>query len=530
MRAFNEIFVLDLHGNLMKKESPPDGGKDVNVFDIQQGVAVSMFVKRRDSSDGKSLAVVNHCDLWGEREEKYRILLGRDHASMSWLRVDRAPPFYLFKPFDSSEVGDYNQWPTIADVMPVSVTGVVTARDGFVVDFDSDPLIRRIQTFMDTRLSDSDVQGLLGLKENYAWRVKIARKQLVQAVRRRPLEEFIKPYLYRPFDERLIFWDPSVVWRPRLETMPHMFAGKNCGLIYMRQVALGDAYSHFGVSRVPVDNRAFYSNKGIMSFAPLYLYPDVGRGNRLKSERRTGKCGRYSNLDIDFVHALEQFTGLKYSGDGRGDLDRDFGPEDVLAYIYSVFHSPEYRQRYEQMLKLDFPRVPLPGNRESFASLVCLGHELLAIHLLESPRLGKFITSYKGPKNPTVEEAAWCDGTVWLDGEKANAGEGHHALKPGTIGFSGVPKDVWDFHMGGYQACHKWLKDRKGRKLSAADIAHYQSIVVAIRETLRIMGEIDQAIDVHGGWLKAFQTGNVEDGESSSRRTKSKVMQSSLNT
>ncbi len=176
-----------------------------------------------------------------------------------------------------------------------------------------------------------------------------------------------------------------------------------------------------------------------------------------------------------------------------------------------MFHSPCYRERYEAQLKLDFPRVPLPGSVDLFQRLADAGHHLLALHLLESPKLGKPITTYTGPKNPEVGRVGWSNGTVWLDAGKTNAHQGHRATKPGTICLRGVPEEVWDFHIGGYQVCHKWLKDRKGRTLSDEDVAHYQKIVVALYRTNRIMAKIDEVIEAHGGWPDAFHTGSEAD-------------------
>ena len=150
--------------------------------------------------------------------------------------------------------------------------------------------------------------------------------------------------------------------------------------------------------------------------------------------------------------------------------------------------------------------MPLPGSGDLFRQLAEAGHDLLALHLLESPKLGKPITTYAGHRNPEVSRVGWSDGTVWLDAGKINARDGQRATKPGTIGFKGVPEEVWDFQIGGYQVCHKWLKDRKGRTLSDEDIDHYQKIVVALSETIHIMAEIDEVIEAHGGWPDAFQT------------------------
>ena len=189
-------------------------------------------------------------------------------------------------------------------------------------------------------------------------------------------------------------------------------------------------------------------------------------------------------------------------------------PEELVGYIYAILHSPEYRRRYAGALRIEFPRIPT-GCAWSLADELCrLGWELVALHLIESPKVHGFITTYAGPRNPEVGRVGWSDGTVWLDAGKTSAREGHRATKPGTIGFHGVPDAVWDFHVGGYQVCHKWLKDRKGRALSDEDIAHYQKIVVAQNETIRLMAEIDQVIEAHGGWPGAFRTGAHADAAS----------------
>ena len=167
-------------------------------------------------------------------------------------------------------------------------------------------------------------------------------------------------------------------------------------------------------------------------------------------------------------------------------------PEDIFHYAYAVFHSPAYRRRYSEFLKVDFPRLPLPGNLELFRALAHLGGDLTALHLLESPKLAKPIAEFIGGRNPEVEKVSWARNTVWID-------------KAQTTGFRGVREDVWDFHIGGYQVCEKWLKDRKGRTLSKDDIAHYQKIVVALSETIRLMKQIDEVIEQHGGWPGAFQ-------------------------
>jgi len=167
-------------------------------------------------------------------------------------------------------------------------------------------------------------------------------------------------------------------------------------------------------------------------------------------------------------------------------------PEDIIYYIYALLYSNSYRNRYAGFLKIDFPRLPLTNSLELFKALSKLGGELVALHLMESPKLDNHITRFVGNAAPVVEKVSYSSETVWIGKAKSQ-------------GIQGVPENVWNFHIGGYQVCEKWLKDRKGRTLSADDINHYHRIVVALKETIRLMTDIDVVIDAHGGWPGAFR-------------------------
>ena len=510
MQSFRRIRVLDLHGNLKKKEAPPEGGRDVNVFDIQQGVAIGLFTKASAAS-----RCVCHADLWGEREQKYRWLWEHGSVDTEWVQLEPGPPFHLFEPFDDAGTGAYYGWTAINEVMAVNVTGIVTARDDFVIDLDRGALRSRIADLRSKSLSDDAIREKYfvgrGSKkypagDSRGWKLPAARRKIRED---RQWDERYVPVLYRPFDIREMYYVPWMVDWPRTEAMPHLLAGENVALIACRQQARGDDEwaQVFATSRIAESCAISNITREINYLLPLYLYPGVGKADgSLFSRWANGKDGRTPNLASGFVERIAAATELRFVSDGRGDLRETLGPEDVLAWIYAVFHSPGYRARYEAQLKLDFPRVPVPGSAALFRRLAATGHELLVLQVLESLELDEFITTCTGPRNPEVGRVGWSDGTVWLDASKTSAGEGHRATEPGTIGFHGVSEEVWDFHIGGYQVCHKWLKDRKGRTLSDEDIAHYQKIVVALSETIRIMAEIDEVVEAHGGWPDAFET------------------------
>ena len=506
IQSFHRIRVLDLHGNFKKKEAPPAGCRDVNVFDIQQGVAIGFFAKAPADRS------VCHTDLWGEREQKYHWLWEHGSADTEWVQLEPGPPFHLFEPLDDVGTGPYYGWPKINEVMAVNVTGIVTARDNFVIDLDRETLRGRITDLRSKSLSDDAIRKKYfvgkGSKkyppgDSRGWKLPAARRKIREDDH---WDERYTPVLYRPFDVREMYYVPWMVDWPRTEAMPHMLAGENLSMGLTRTVEVGAGFSHIFASRAMMQHHTV-SLKEVNYQIPLYLYPGIGKTDgSLFSRWPEGKGGRTPNLEAGFVEQIEVATELRFVSDGGGDLRETFGPEDVFAYIYALFHSPDYRGRYDAQLKLDFPRVPLPGSVDLFRRLAEPGHDLLALDLFESPKLGEFITTYTGPKNPEVGRVGWSDGTVWLDAGKTDAREGHRATKSGTIRFQDVPEDVWDFHIGGYQVCHKWLKDRRGRRLSDEDIVHYQKIVVALNETIRIMAEIDEVIESHGGWPDAFVT------------------------
>jgi hypothetical protein len=230
-------------------------------------------------------------------------------------------------------------------------------------------------------------------------------------------------------------------------------------------------------------------NQSVDTFFPLHLSAEKEECQGLFDY--DGKC----NFSISFVHRLAEALKLQVSKSG---LPIGLTPEDIFHYAYAVFHSPGYRSRYAEFLKIDFPRLPLTSSLDLFRVLARLGGELVALHLLESPALENPRTQFVGPSREVVK-AGWVDGTVWID-----AGGKKSETRPGTSGFRGVTEAVWNFHIGGYQVCEKWLKDRKARKLSKEDIAHYQKVIVALSESIRLMKEIDEAIGKHGGWPRAF--------------------------
>jgi len=477
LNTFTEIYIFNLHGNSKKKEVAPDGSKDENVFDIQQGVTISIFIKEAGKT---SHAKVHYADLWGKREGKYLVLAETDINLTKWNELEPTSPHYLFVPQDINLLSEYEKGWKITDISPINSTGIVTARDGFVIGLEQASVQKRLEIFLDKKLGDTEVQNQLSLSENYMWRVTEARKQLMAI---NDWESFFKRILYRPFDYRSIYYHPSVVWRTRSNVMRHMMAGNNIGLYTNREV--NGEFHHILCSRDIInDCTVSLQTKERTYIFPLYLYPVEG-------EMQLDKGNRRPNFNSEFIKVFSEKLGLKFIEDGKGDLQETFGPEDIFNYAYAVFHSPDYRSRYVEFLRRDFPRLPLTSDKVLFKLLAEKGATLVSLHLMESPLLNNLITKYEVKGDHTVDKVNYDEKTQRVSINKTQC-------------FEGVPPEVWNFHIGGYPVCEKWLKDRKGRKLTIDDIAHYQEIVVALKETIRLMQEIDEAIESHGGWPVAF--------------------------
>ena len=500
LNSFPRIHVLDLHGSSKKKERCPDDTSDENVFDIQQGVSVGFFWRTPGNETTRAIA---HAHLWGLRGDaskssprgKYGWLVQHSNPSTDWVQLSPNSPFYLLVPQDADLRREYEDYWKLTDIMPHYGAGIITSRDHFVTDFEDAPLLKRLELFRDSSLSDEWIRINLEVKDNSMWSMAEARKDFRKDPTKR---ELLVDLLYRPFDSRRIYFETNVVFNMRIQVMRHMLAGRNIGLLTARSNK-SPTPDHFFCSKLIVETKCGESTTQ-SSFFPLFLYAE---------ESELGfKQGLRVNLSPTFLAAADGLFGAETK------ISKDGDAEDIFRYAYAVFHSPGYRSRYAEFLKIDFPRLPLTSSLELFRALARLGGELVALHLVEAPvqlavsarydksakgwrydvakgsRLPVALT-FNGAAEPVVEKVSWSRDTVWLD-------------KKQTQGFHGVREDVWDFHIGGYQVCEKWLKDRKGRTLTAEDITHYHRIVIALHETIRLMAEIDSVIEAHGGWPGAF--------------------------
>lgn len=492
LESFDDMYILDLHGNSKKKEQAPGGSKDENVFDIQQGVAISIFVKWRDASEEQhsTLAVVHHANLWGPREiyehdtegnvvltgGKYAWLAEHDLNSTQWTILKPQGPFYLLAPQDTRYADEYEAGWKIPDIFRPNgdpAPGIVTCHDQFAISWSRGEAIKKVERLLATE-TEEEARRLFRLCSQGQWQYALAKSELARDTWQQETTEI----LYRPFDRRWTVFNRYVAVHRRERVMCHMLGGKNTGLTIGKagQVIDQDEWDIVFCTRYITEFNLY--RRGGNNLFPLYLYDDSSPGDRR------------ANLAPEFVADFSARSGMRWVTDGRGDLQQTFGPEDVFAYMYAVFYSPAYRKRYAPFLKIDFPRLPLTANTVLFRSLCNLGERLIGLHLME--RCPAPIASYPVAGHNLIESVRYvrpheCGemGQVWINA---------------TQYFEEVPLAAWTYSIGGYQVCRKWLRDRRGRKLSDDELAHYQRIVAVLAETVRLMQEVDAVIEECGGW------------------------------
>ncbi len=498
LNSFSDIYILNLHGNIKKKETAPDGSKDENVFDIQQGVAIAFFIKEKDKARPGQ---VHYADLWGERAGKYQQLTHSDITTTTWTDLKPQAPFYLFVPQNVDLLPEYQAGWKVTDIFPVNSVGIVTARDKLTVHWSLNEMWETVQEFSRLPVEEARQKYSLG-NDARDWKVNLAQDDL--KISNGPHYDKIVPILYRVFDHRFTYYTGKTrgfICMPRSEVMRNMIGKDNLGFITIRRSRDKGDWRYVFVTDKIIAGATSLTALDINYLFPLYLYPDQqARMNNL-SPYPPGEGGRVPNLDPEFVAALEARLGLKLDLTGfKNLLGLTFTPEDIFHYAYAIFHSPTYRARYAEFLKIDFPRLPLTGNIELFRQLAKVGQALVSLHLLESPTLNHDLPSYPVAGNNDVAKGypkfevgqASCLSTQ----DRQDACPTGRVYINKTQYFEGVPLAVWEFQIGGYQVCEKWLKDRQGRQLDSwNEVNHYQKIVVALRETLRLMAQVDSLIE-----------------------------------
>ncbi|EAM0959344.1 DNA methyltransferase [Campylobacter jejuni] len=430
MQSFDKIYILNLHGDVNKKEKAPDGSKDDNVFDIKQGVSINIFIKQ--NSKAKNTNIYYH-DLYGKRKDKYEFLYENDLNSIKWTLIKNNEPFYLFLPQNNDLLEEYNKGVSVKDMFILSSVGIVSAKDSILISTNTEKLKQQIHDYY----NEFD-------KKN------------------------IKKIAYRPFDTQKIYYDIKKVERPRIETMEHFLENENIGLICDRGTKLNNINNIF-ISNKIIDLHLVGSGSYIY---PLYLYPTTRSKKFLKKENPNFNEENFTSKIENFKESFRTFIDELYK--------EKFSPEDILGYIYAVLFHKIYREKYFDFLKIDFPKIPFTKDKNTFKNLSKLGLKLINLHLLKNDELdfnvGEALFKDIKNKNLKIQKIKYNKDTKELFINE-------------SLYFTKVSLEIYEFKIGGYAVLDKYLKSHKEEDI---DHKHFTLIIQTLDETLKIQDEISK--------------------------------------
>lgn len=447
MESFDEIYVLNLHGNARRGET------DENVFDIQQGVTIALFVKLREGRHKADECKVYYHSIVHDsrkmtREEKYEFLRSNSWKTVEWKEITPKEPHYFFVPKDLSLEEEYSEFPKLDEIFEVYGSALATGKDDVLIQYTPDEIKHIIKRILDPSISVSQLQKEFGLEDTSAWKPS---KRIGDARKKGFDHSKIQPVLYRPFDVRFLYYDRKLLQRAQWNTTKHLWLDKlneceNIAIVTERIVPkTGATWDAVLVSNLLTELHVTGSKSYLF---PLYIYSDDGKTKR-------------PNLKPEFLEELRKRYG-------------EITPEDFLYYAYAVLHDPKYRKRYAEFLKFDFPRIPL-YNKETFEKYKKIGEELVKLHLMkvDFPIEPKLVGD-----NLAIEKVKY-DGKDCVAINK-------------TTKLCGIPPEVWEYTIGGYRVIEKYLKGRKGRKLSLEELEHVYKVVEILKRTIELVKELEK--------------------------------------
>ncbi|MCM1004898.1 MAG: DNA methyltransferase [Prevotella sp.] len=453
LRAFDFIYTIDLHGNSKKNETTPEGDKDENVFDIMQGVSINFFIKTGKKKKN-TLGQLFHYDLYGKREYKYSFLEENSITSVPYLELKPQPPMYFFVPKDFVLEKEYNNGFAVNELFILSSVGVVTTKDSFLICSDRKTVKDRILDIIN--LSEEDLRKKYGLHDTRDWSIQRAKKDVGSQLD----ESKITQIDYRWGDVKYLYYtgltNGIVAW-PRYRSLSPMLLNNNIALLTVRQIA-GKNWSHVSASKNIVENCRISSKTKECGYVfPLFVNPGEAGSIFENSDHPT------PNFNPDILDKIKLAVG------------KNIVPIELFDYIYGILHSPLYRKKYQEFLKIDFPRIPYPKNIEEYFKISETGKQLRELHTMTNSSKWNVEVGYPIIGDNVINKVEFKDNRVYINNSQY---------------FDNVPECVFNLAVGGYQPAQKWLKDRKGTTLSFEDIRHYQEIIFSLAQTLRIVDSI----------------------------------------
>jgi len=465
MKTFNEMYFLDLHGNALKKETAPDGGKDENVFDIRQGVSIALFIKEKDKKGSK----IYHSDLFGLRSEKYKWLEKHVFKPRNYTSLKPENPWYFFIPRDTKGIAKYNSWPKLDEIFKENVSGIVTARDEFAIAFSEHELYVRMLLYRNEKMPDDFIRETFQLKDTRGWKLSLARKRFIND---KNWTTKIKEILYRPFDKRYVVYSNDIVDWPRQDFMPNMFEN-NIAIICPKQ---------FKEQPGALVTEKIIAHKTVSAYDINYLFPlNTYSKQKLNGNKEIQLTLHESEIDYlkskpNISKELFETLTLRYK-ESTNNKSFKITYGQIFNYVYAILYSKKYRAKYLNEIKIDFPRIPFAEDAIIFMQLSRYGETLSELHLLKHSSLTRPVSKYQGKgDNDKIEKPTYAEEEkrVYINNEKY---------------FDNISPDIWNYHIGGYQVMEKYLKDRKGRDMD--DASHYCKIATCIAKTIEVQEKID---------------------------------------
>ena len=426
-------------------------------------------------SEEKQLAKVYHFDSYWKRQEKYDRLSNTDFDQVSWEELNPTQPYYFFVPKDFEAMEKYDKWFSVSEIFVINSNWIETHKDWIMIQFTKKQIEEIKQNF--EKLSEEEIKQKYKIEKEWSeWKVRFAKKDISNTK--------IVKILYRPFDVRYTLYSPNSKWvlaRPRHNVMKH-FLNYNIWLLVKRQTKQDFSYS-FCCNTI-LEACVFESAYAKTQVFPLYLY---NQDNLNQTEEKI------ANFNMETIAKIEEKLAIKYlwidrdpetsSGWHGSEWQNWFTAQDLFDYIYAVLHSKSYREKFQEFLKIDFPKIPFDVDKQTFFEMVKLGWELRKYHLMEHQDIKpqNYFTSYPIEWNNLVDKIKYKDNKVFINENQY---------------FENVAKEVWEFYIWGYQPAQKWLKDRKWRTLNSDDIEHYIKITFVLKKTIELMEEIEKVFKI----------------------------------
>ena len=475
---FSELSITNLHGYAQGSGSPLEG--DQNVFEITEGVAISIA---NTSTPKLKNSLVMYDSLVGSRDSKFEWLQKAVAPTKAAVQLKPKYPNFLFLPTQENLEAEFYQERSMQldEFFDLSRGAIVTARDGLVIGFTREEICSHIIGFRDAEGSLKDISKRYGANWSGGWKKEGKAERAMKAVKKMTddeIQQSVTPIMYRPFDIRFVFYCDQFLDTPSRKAMSAVIEGESIGLGFGKTTRSAHA-DQFFCSQIPMEAKCAESTKQC-HFAPLHTLSTA-----------------------DFFEGKQKNISQTALSLAKESLGTNVNEQEIFYFIYSILYSNEYRERYESFLKNSVAQIPFPKNYDLFSGLAGLGKRLVALHLLsktEATALNEPKIHFCGKGEARVEKGypKYENGKVMINSNRW---------------FEDVPWNTWSFTIGGYQVCQKWLASRAaksgknpwlGRVLSNEDILYYRRVIVSLSETIRLMDEIDEVINLHNGWPDAF--------------------------